>query len=368
MKKKLIVVSAVNLVEGGTLTILRECLQYLSLVAQQEDYRVIAIVHNKELAFFDNIEYIERAWPKKSWLYRLWFEYITMKKISIDLEEVYLWFSLHDTSPNVISQKQAVYCHNPFPFYKWSWRELFFTPKIVFFALFSKFAYQINIHKNNYIVVQQQWISERFRSLFGLAEESLIIAKPDRPQTQNLPQRMVDDDKLRFIYAASPNSHKNFECLAAAVKILSNSIDFNFEVLITVKGTENAYAKWLQKKWGNMEQLIFSGFITRDTLFQHYSNADCLVFPSKAETWGLPISEFSAYKKPMLLANLPYAYETAEGSQFTAFFDPNNPNELAQQMRKLIQGDRSFLRSIPINQINPHVTTNWKDLFSILLK
>ena len=131
MKKKLIVVSAVNLVEGGTLTILRECLQYLSLVAQQEDYRVIAIVHNKELAFFDNIEYIERAWPKKSWLYRLWFEYITMKKISIDLEEVYLWFSLHDTSPNVISQKQAVYCHNPFPFYKWSWRELFFTPKIV---------------------------------------------------------------------------------------------------------------------------------------------------------------------------------------------------------------------------------------------
>ena len=57
--KKTIVVSAVNLRKGGTLTILRNCLEYLSTLAQTGDYRIVALVHKKELAFYPGIEYIE---------------------------------------------------------------------------------------------------------------------------------------------------------------------------------------------------------------------------------------------------------------------------------------------------------------------
>ena len=56
---KTIVISAVNLRKGGTLTILRNCLEYLSTLAQTGEYRIVALVHRKELALYPGIEYIE---------------------------------------------------------------------------------------------------------------------------------------------------------------------------------------------------------------------------------------------------------------------------------------------------------------------
>ncbi len=129
-----IVVSAVNLVEAGTLAILRDCLSYLSTLAEQGEYRVVAVVYKKELADFPHIEYIETQWPKKRWLNRLWYEYVSMRKISKELAPVYLWLSLHDTSPSVIAERQAVYCHNSFSFYRWKMHDWIFAPKIAMFG------------------------------------------------------------------------------------------------------------------------------------------------------------------------------------------------------------------------------------------
>ena len=55
-KRKTIVVSAVSLRKGGTLTILQDCLCYLSALAADGNYRVIALVHKRELADYPHIE------------------------------------------------------------------------------------------------------------------------------------------------------------------------------------------------------------------------------------------------------------------------------------------------------------------------
>lgn len=365
--KKTIVISAVNLNEAGTLTILRDCLGYLSAQAKDGHYRVVALVHKRELADFPNIEYIETQWPKKRWVNRLWYEYVSMDAISKELGEVYLWFSLHDTTPNVRAERQAVYCHNPFPFYRWKWREWFFTPKIVLFALFSKFIYQKNIKRNRYVVVQQQWIREAFVRMFSLDLKQIVVALPDPPALEEVSRYATTDHTYRFVYAASPNSHKNFECLAAAAALLEQRGTRGFQVSITVKGTENAYAQWLHKRWGDVAALDFVGFMDRKTLFGYYADADCLVFPSKVETWGLPITEFGAFNKPMLLADLPYAKETAAGFDRVAFFDPDQPEILADQMQKLMKGQQDFLSPVPKQEMEAPVSTNWESLFAILL-
>ena len=81
-KMKTIVVSGVNLRKGGTLTILRDCLQYLSLLVRDGGYRVVAIVHKRELCDYPGIDYIELPDVVKGWSRRLWCEYVTMHKIS----------------------------------------------------------------------------------------------------------------------------------------------------------------------------------------------------------------------------------------------------------------------------------------------
>ena len=60
--------SAVNIRKGGTLTVLRECLQYLS---GRTDLHVTALVHSRALCEFPGIDYIEIPWSTESWLKRL---------------------------------------------------------------------------------------------------------------------------------------------------------------------------------------------------------------------------------------------------------------------------------------------------------
>lgn len=370
LNQKTIVISAVNLHVGGTLTILRECLRYLSLLAAKDEYRIVALVYKKEVADYPHIEYIETQWPKKRWVNRLWYEYVSMKKISKEIGPVYLWLSLHDTTPNVRAEKRAVYCHNPFPFYRWKWRECLFAPNIVLFALFSKFIYQINMRQNDLVVVQQQWLREAFKELFDLPKGNIIVAVPDAKREEfPVEQLQISNKEYAFVYAASPNSHKNFECICQAVEILEKTEGLtNFKVYITVKGQENSYAKWLIKNWGHFSALNFVGFMDRKTLFDYYATSNCLIFPSKVETWGLPISEFSMFHKPMLLADLPYAYETAAGSKQVAFFDPDSPDNLAVQMKHLILGNMAFLKDVPRQRLEAPVANSWDELFGILLQ
>ena len=71
-EKKTIVISAVNLRKGGTLTILRDCLRYLSDLIREGDYRVVALVHKRESCDHEGIEYIEmtdiiKGWGKRQW-------------------------------------------------------------------------------------------------------------------------------------------------------------------------------------------------------------------------------------------------------------------------------------------------------------
>lgn len=367
---KTIVVSAVNLRKGGTLTILRDCLSYLSKVNQGNNYRIIALVHKKELAQYDHIEYIEIPWTVRSWLLRLWCEYITMFRISKRLGDIDLWLSLHDTTPNVVAKHRAVYCHNPFPFYQWKWRDLFVNYRITCFAWFSKYIYRINIHKNNWVLVQQQWLRRSFTDLFGIDKNQIIVTLPTNNElVPNKSQARKGATPYCFIFPSYADIHKNFDILCSATMQLEREVGANvFKVVLTIGGHENTYARQLKRKWGRVASITFAGFMSREDLYKHYEQADCLVFPSKVETWGLPISEFGAFNKPMLLADLPYAHETSAGCSQVAFFPANDPQALMSLMKRLIQGDRSMLSPNPQKEIPQPTAKNWQELFDHLLQ
>ena len=362
-----IVISGVNLRQGGTLSILKDCLQYLSANVVSEDTRVVAIVHMKELCLFDGIEYIEIPSTIKGWSRRLWCEYVTMRQISKRLSPVYLWFSLHDTSPFVRAERQAVYCQTSFPFYKASLKDLYFSYKIVLFSLFTRFAYRINVHANDYLVVQQPWLRKGLSKMLNVSEERFIVAPPRKSEVRITPEP-IDKKNYTFIYPAAPDCHKNFQVLCEAAKKLEMEVGQDkFTVVVTVNGEENRYTRWLKQKWGNVSSIHFTGLLSKERLYGYYEAADCLVFPSKVETWGLPISEFSGYGKPMLIADRPYSHGTAEGSLATAFFDPDDSGSLKNLMKSALIGDMSQLKKIPQSEIDPPYAESWASLFDMLL-
>ena len=367
---KTIVVSAVNIVEAGPLTILKACLATLSrLLSERDDqFRVIAVVHDKQLAYYPNITYIETRWPKKSWINRLWFEYVSLYQVSKEIGDVYLWFSLHDTSPRVKAKYQAVYCHNALFDYRWKAKDLMFAPKMAVLAMLTKYIYKTNILHNNFLVVQQTWLRTAMSTMFSIDPKRIIIAPPAMPKKVLNLQDQIVTKVNSFIYAGSPNKHKNFEVICRAAEILFRDYKkTDFKVCITIKGDENKYAKWLYKNWGHIPVIQFIGFLPRRVLIDYYNTCDCLIFPSLSESWGLPISEFAVYGKYMLLADLPYAHETAGGSRRTAFFEPEDAEGLAALMCKLMAGeDEMFLRIPRPTPIEPFAN-DWEELFGLLL-
>lgn len=366
---KTIVVSAVNIRKGGTLTILKECLGYMSKMNDCNKFRIYALVHDETLCRYDNIEYINIPWSVKGWMKRLWCEYMTMYDISKKIGNVDLWFSLHDTTPRVIAKRQAVYLQTSFPFYKPHIDDLKFDVKVVIFSYLLKMIYKINASRNRYYIVQQEWLRKEFSRLFNQDTQKFIVAPPcGNKQDDGLCINNVKSDIYTFVFPATGDVHKNFQFLCRATKILESKLGKNkFKVLMTISGDENKYTRWLLRKWGDVDSLKFIGLQTRENLTDIYSKSDCLVFPSRIETWGLPISEFMATKKQMLLADKPYAHETSMGSDAVAFFSLDNIDDLVCKMQMLVNGNRDILsKNEKINYKEPFAN-DWGEIFDYLL-
>jgi glycosyltransferase involved in cell wall biosynthesis len=361
--KRPIVISAVNLVEGGPLTILQACLEYLS-VNLSDEFEIIALVNDKKRFSYRNITYIEFPESKKSWISRLYYEYYYFGKLAKQFNP-FLWLSLHDITPNVTANRLAVYCHNASPFYKLSFKEALVDPKFALFNIFYKFLYRINIKKNDFVIVQQDWLRQRFAKLYGV--NRTIVAYP----SVNIPEETVvagarTDRRNNFFYPSFPRFFKNFEVICEAAKILNARGIKDFVVSFTIKGTENRYARSLIRKYAGISQIHFLGLLERKRVEGYYRDADCLIFSSKLETWGLPISEFIHYNKPMLLSDLDFAHETAGGYGKAAFFKPDDPVQLAVLMEDFMKGRLIFLPSGKVNP-KPLFAENWDQLFKILL-
>ena len=363
--RKRIIVSAVNIRKGGTLTVLKDCLGYLS---SREDLQVTALVHKQGLCDYPNIHYIEIPWSIRGWGKRLKCEYVTMKGISEQLPEADLWLSLHDTTPNVKAKRQAVYCQTSFPFLKIKARDFLMNKKIPIFALFTQFAYKKNVHRNKYLIVQQNWLREGLSKKLHVDKDRFIVAPPkfEAPDIVNTNQE--GEKPVIFFYPAIADCHKNFENICEAASRLEKKLGPNqFKLVLTVKGDENKYAAWLHKRWGNVASIDFHGYLSKEDLYGYYGKSACLLFPSRVETWGLPISEFKPTGKPMILADLPYAHETACGAEKVAFVPTCDADAWAKQMELVIRGKTTnFVRIMPTKYEAPYAPT-WEALFELLL-
>ncbi len=365
LEKPIVVISAVNLNEGGPLSILKDAVNaFISNFIS--DYKLVLLIHNKKLLpdikANDKVEIQEYTYPKKTWILRVWFEYVHSYFISKKIEPC-LWFSLQDLTPNVICKYKVVYCQNPVPFYQLSFKEIAVDKSIFFFHFFYNFFYRINIKSNKYVIVQQQWLREEFIKKFKI--KNVVVAHPDVNIPVNTGNTKHVRKKFRFFYPALPRVFKNFEVLLNAAERLQYEYT-HFEIIITFEGNENRYASMLFKKFKHLSCIKFIGIQKREAIWDLYNETDCLVFASKLETWGLPITEMKLFNKPILIANCKYARETIGNYNKVCFFDSGNSLQLSHLMKQAINNLLLF-NSYSTVQPQPPFAQDWKDLYQLIL-
>lgn len=338
MANKLLVVSAVNLVEGGTYKVLVDCLFSASETLGPE-WRIIALVHDKSLIAIPRVECVEFPLAKGSWARRMVLEWLGWKSMSLRLNAD-IWLSMHDLTPTVFAKRRVVYCHNPSPFFKVTLKEAWLEPKFLLFTIFYKYIYAFNIRKNDFVVVQQDWIREYFIKWFGCP--SVIVSHPSIERAIAIEDYMAPLGKFTLIYPALPRVFKNMDILCDAIALLEPIYTDRVELLLTIDGTENRYSRYLYKRYKNVPGIRFIGLQDRDSIGGLYQRCHAVMFPSRLETWGLPITEAKTYGKFLYVADLPYAHETVGNYQHVRFLNPLVAGEWAQSIRDLIDGAPKF--------------------------
>ena len=358
--RRCLVVSAVNFTEGGPLTVLRAFVDAACEVLPAE-WEVVVFAHDSRLLTAARARVIAVPYTKHSWLRRLWVEWHEFRGHAGELRPD-LWVSLHDISPNVGRARQAVYCHNPSAFYPVRLQDAFFEPSLLLFRVAYAWLYRINLSRNRAVIVQQAWMREEFRKWIKAPTE-IIVAHPaaradDEGQGVSATRSAAP---ATFLYPALPRAFKNVELLCRAVEHLESDSQWQSQLVLTIDGAENRYARWLKSRFGKLATIRFAGRQTPEQMQTRYAEADCLLFPSRMETWGLPITEAKQHHLPMFVADLPYARETVGSYPAVEFIDIDDYRALASKLLAFQQGQFRFhpVQAVPPQ---PPFVSDWANL------
>jgi glycosyltransferase involved in cell wall biosynthesis len=265
----------------------------------------------------------------------------------------------------VEADRQIVYCHNPAPFYDLRIRDILLDPGFAAFRALYGQLYRVNIQRNDLVIVQQEWLAQEFEKRYR--PRCVIVAQPDveTPAVQATSAWTERPQRASFIYPTFPRVFKNIEILGEAALILEKEGASDLEFVVTISGRENRYARHILHRYGHLKALRLVGKQSREDVYALYASATGLVFPSRLETWGMPISEMMGFNKPLILSDLPYAHETASDYKRALFVDTSDPENIIGAARLVAGGGARYnesARTTPSNTI-----VGWNALWRKLL-
>jgi glycosyltransferase involved in cell wall biosynthesis len=334
--KRVIVFSGINITSGGPLTILRNIIAYADRELSTE-YEVFALVKSRDVFDFEisKIKLIEFPNAQRTFFHKLYYEYFYFRKLSVRLNP-FLWMSLNDCTPSVKSERRCVYIHNATSIYKFTTLDFRFPSRILLQKFYYRFFLRANLNRNDFVIVQQKWLGDFVINSLGYRKKNnVLLHRPIFDLRNQDFGKFVQSSEVIFIYPTKAEVYKNIHTLIEAFqRVTRGSCDAT--LLLTIDGTENRYSRYLKYKAASNKGIKFVGTLGFNELIKKLGSSHALVFPSKLETWGLPLSEARSLGKLIIASDMPYARETLSGYGNVLFFDPDSPDDLSRCLHQVI--------------------------------
>jgi len=135
-----------------------------------------------------------------------------------------------------------------------------------------------------------------------------------------------------FIYVASGEPHKNHRQLVKAWCLLAEQGLFPSLCLTVDPSVSTELCAWMDKqKLRYKLKLENVGFIPHKQILQLYTQAHALIYPSRFESFGLPLIEARQADLPVLAAELDYVRDILDPEQS---FDPDSSVSIARAVKR----------------------------------
>lgn len=309
---KIVLVNATSLDSGGALTILNQYINDLFIKAEDdEEYYIFVPDTCKINKLRDNIHFIKNSenpfyksrnyWNSKG--LKKWCDY---NKI-----ECHELFSMQNYYPFGFLRKKInkrLYLHQPVPFFKYKWsifkknERLLWFYKSIYYHLIKR-----SVKQSNKIIVQTEWLKKQVVKKLNIEGEKVVVERPILNLIDPKKYKPISnlEGRVKLFYPASEVAYKNHDILFKSLDILVNEYNIKDVVLyLTMVNETNKNAQYQIKKYNLQDNVIFTGKINYEQVMRYYKSVDVLVFPSKIETFGLPLIEAQHFDLPIIASDL----------------------------------------------------------------
>jgi len=156
------------------------------------------------------------------------------------------------------------------------------------------------------VISPSEEIAEAMRKN-GIRKEIVVIPTgieiQNRKNSKNsLRKKHGFASKNIILHVGRVTKEKNIEFIINSLKSMLNNQTI---LIITSDGPYKNYLKNLCKKHGIQENVIFTGYLSKETLADYYKMADVFVMASKTETQGIVLFEAMMYGVPVVVLDSP---------------------------------------------------------------
>jgi len=202
------------------------------------------------------------------------------------------------------------------------------------------------------IVVQSPSMAEAVRNSLGL---DCLVAPfaADGNRAETTPRRAVTatPGEVVFLYVASGEPHKNHRRLLEAwVQLAAGGL--RPRLRLTLSGQNHPeLAAWIeQQRQLHGLRVDNAGVVDAARLDDLYRKADALIYPSTAESLGLPLLEAQARRLPIIASERDFVRDVVSPRET---FDPESALSIARAVRRFLAQDEPMARILtPAEFIN----------------
>lgn len=318
-----IVVNDIAADGGGVLTVLLDFYQYIRDNDKENEW--FFLLGGDFIEPTDRIHVIKLPQVKQSYLKRLQFDFLTGRKMINDLKPDVV-FSLQNTITYGVSAPQVAYQHNLLPFQDVK-RYSFLKSaerKLAMYQHLIGGVIRAAVKKADKLIVQTEWMRQAVAKKSRVSTDKIAKIAPN---VEDLGHLRVDIPRRKdlFFFPTSDMLYKNIDCIRAAAEMLTQKgIDFEVRVTVPPKAPQKG--------------MVYLGQIPREEVMRQFCEG-ALVFPSYIESFGYPLIEAAQMGAVVLAADLSFAHEVLGDYENAYYFDPFNPQALADLMEKVITGE-----------------------------
>ncbi|BAC93112.1 conserved hypothetical protein [Vibrio vulnificus YJ016] len=218
---------------------------------------------------------------------------------------------------------------------------------------------------NKTVIVQSEAISSSYKKILGFEGE--IVVAPTPVSINNIDGMSHGIDKNSLVYISNYAPHKNFEIIPRVASILKqNKVDCSIVLTIDENSIHWRNLSCELSGLGVLDMVKTLGPLSQEDVFSVLKSSRALFFPSKLESYGIPLIEAMILGKPVLTSDTPFIKSVCGDA--VLYFDPKCPEDIATKITDFIDGvDYCRMRQSEVSKVLENIPS-WDQYTRLLIK